>query len=193
VGPSQDRSADLGMDHHHLRRHRFDNGRALLVPELPVSLLLLIARASNPGIRLLGKHPQSDAYLDVERHEGLIQTRGVVVVRVDRAAVLRRRQQVPRPSQATRRGGRDGPRGRYHAEAFSQTDTDGADILIELEGDLNSRGAILALARVQSSILDLWRRAGAIDAIGTDRVFHTTAEAVEAVSGPSAPRITRSG
>jgi MFS superfamily sulfate permease-like transporter len=67
------------------------------------------------------------------------------------------------------------------AEAISQTDTDGADILIELAGELNSDGATLALARVQSSILDLWRRAGAIDAIGSERVFHTTAEAVEAV------------
>ena len=48
-----------------------------------LSLLMLIARASNPGIGLLGKLPHSDAYLDVLRHEGLVTVPGIVVVRLD--------------------------------------------------------------------------------------------------------------
>jgi sulfate permease, SulP family len=147
-----------------------------------LSLLLLIARASRPGIRLLGKHPESEAYLDVERHEGLIRTPGVIVVRVDGplffADANRFRERVRELVDA----GAPVHAVVIDAEAVSQTDTDGADILIELAGELDSRGAVLALARVQSSMLDLWRRAGAIDAIGPERVFHTTAEAVEDVS-----------
>ena len=69
------------------------------------------------------------------------------------------------------------------AAAVHLTDTDGADILIEIAGELESDGASLALARIESSILDLWRRAGVIDAIGADRIFHTVHEAVEAL-GP---------
>jgi high affinity sulfate transporter 1 len=159
-----------------------------------LSLLLLIARASNPGIRLLGRHPDSDAYLDVDRHEGLIQSPGVVVVRVDGplffADANRFRDRVRELVDA----GAPVHAVVIDAEAVSQTDTDGADILIELASELESKGATLVLARVQSSILDLWRRAGAIDAIGSERVFHTTAEAVEQVSSEGgASRITRSG
>ena len=67
------------------------------------------------------------------------------------------------------------------AEAVSLTDTDGADMLIELAEELRTKSASLALARVQSSILDLWRRGGVIEAIGSEWTFHTVHEAVEAV------------
>jgi SulP family sulfate permease len=64
------------------------------------------------------------------------------------------------------------------ADAISQTDTDGADIIALLAGELRSRGITLALARVQPAILELWTRAGAIDALGSHRVFDTVREAV---------------
>jgi high affinity sulfate transporter 1 len=145
-----------------------------------LSLLLLIGRASNPGIRVLRKHPDSDAYLDVDRHHGLKETPGIVVVRVDGplffADANRFRDRIRELVQAE-----ETP---VHAvvidaEAISQTDTDGADILIELASELSSQKASLLLARVESSILDLWRRAGAIEAIGEEHVFHTVFEAVE--------------
>lgn len=75
------------------------------------------------------------------------------------------------------------------AEAVSQTDTDGADMLIELAAELEPKGAKLALARVQSDIADLWRRAGVFEAIGSQSSFSTTTEAVEAL----ARRIDRLG
>jgi sulfate permease, SulP family len=151
-----------------------------------LSLLLLVARASRPGIRRLGRKPGSDAYLDVERHDGLEEFPGIVVVRVGRPTLLRRRQPVPRW-----RTGVDLARGDavealvVDAEAVSLTDTDGADMLIGLAEELRAKNASLALARVQSSILDLWRRGGVIDAIGSERTFHTVHEAVEAVRRPS--------
>ena len=73
------------------------------------------------------------------------------------------------------------------AEAISQTDTDGADILIELARELESHHTVLALTRVQSSILDLWKRAGAIDAIGPENLFHTVHDAVEALRAGAGP------
>ena len=48
-----------------------------------LSLLLLVARASAPGVRPLGTRPGSDAYLDLTRHEGLETTPGVIVVRIE--------------------------------------------------------------------------------------------------------------
>ena len=155
-----------------------------IVIGVALSLLLLIGRASNPGLRRLGKHPDSEAYVDVDRHERLGQTPGVVAVRLDGplffADANRFRDGIREMVEASEAPVRAVV---IDAEAISQTDTDGADILIELADELESQNAILAVARVESEILDLWVRAGAIDAIGSEHVFHTVAEAVEAVSG----------
>ena len=62
------------------------------------------------------------------------------------------------------------------------TDTDGADMLIQVEEELRAQGLVLALARVHPPIFALWERAGAIDAIGRGRVFGTVREAVHALS-----------
>ena len=66
------------------------------------------------------------------------------------------------------------------ADPISQTDTDGADIVIQIAGELRSQGIWLAFAHLNSSILELWSRAGAIDAIGPDHVFQTDRAAVRA-------------
>ena len=77
------------------------------------------------------------------------------------------------------------------AEAVSQTDTDGADVLARLAAELRPRGISIALARVQSNVSDLWRRAGVIEAIGgPERVFHTVKEAVDGIDA-AAVRLDR--
>ncbi len=146
-----------------------------------LSLLLLIARASTPAIRQLGRRAGSDAYLDLSRHDDLETTPGLLVVRVDgplffananrfRDRVLELIDGASEPVAALV----------IDAEAVSQTDTDGADVLTRLAAELRPRGIEIALARVQSGVLDLWRRAGTIDAIGgPQRVFHTVKEAVD--------------
>lgn len=147
-----------------------------------LSLLLLIGRASTPAVRVLGRRRGSDAYLDVERHEDLVDEPGVLVLRIDgplffananrfRDAVRDRIERAPTPVRAVV----------LDAEAISQTDTDGADILSALAHELRGRKIAFVLARVESSVSDLWGRAGALDAIGRPTV-HTVREAVDAVS-----------
>ena len=70
-----------------------------------LSLLMLIARASTPGIRLLGKLPQSDAYLDVRRHRRARDRSGDRRRAPRRTTLLRRRESLPRRPQAADRGG----------------------------------------------------------------------------------------
>ena len=62
------------------------------------------------------------------------------------------------------------------------TDTDGADILIQVEEELQSQGTALALARVHPPVLALWERAGVIEAVGEGSVFDTVRDAVRALS-----------
>ena len=77
------------------------------------------------------------------------------------------------------------------ADAVHLTDTDGADILIQVARELRSRGASLALARVHPPILALWRRAGLMDVIGDDAVFDTVRAAVDAVTPLPSPAPAR--
>ena len=112
-----------------------------------LSLLLLIGRASKPGLRLLGKHPTRT------RTSTSTGTRTSGDARGGRrpprrAALLRRCEPVPRRVSELV----EDARGRCTPSSstpspISQTDTDGADILIEIAGELESEGASLALAR----------------------------------------------
>ena len=72
------------------------------------------------------------------------------------------------------------------ADAISQTDTDGADIISLVATELRAQDIMLALARVQPSVLELWTRAGAIGAFGPGRLFRMVREAVNAVTATSA-------
>ena len=58
-------------------------------------------------------------------------------------------------------------------------------MLTDLAHELGAQGIEVALARVESSISELWERAGTFEAVRTP-VFHTTIEAVDSVSrGPA--------
>ena len=68
------------------------------------------------------------------------------------------------------------------AESVQMTDTDGADILIQVGEELRADGARLAFARVHPPILELWRRAGVPEAQNGARIFKTVRDAVAAES-----------
>jgi high affinity sulfate transporter 1 len=148
-----------------------------------LSLLLLIARASNPAVKLLGRRPDSTAYLDLDRHNDLETTPGVVVVRIDGPLFFANANRFRDRVRELIEGASNPVRALVvDAEAVSQTDTDGADVLAELAAELRARRISISLARVESSVRDLWRRAGAIDAIGGGAsVYPTVIEAVDAV------------
>jgi sulfate permease, SulP family len=146
-----------------------------------LSLLLLIARASQTSIRRLGRDPRSDTYLDIERHDALETTPGVVVARIDGplffADADRFRTRIKELVAAE-----EHPTAVVvDADGVFLTDTDGADILIQVAEELGRQGIVLALARVHPSTLELWRRAGVLDVVGGG-VFTTVREAVASVT-----------
>ncbi len=154
-----------------------------------LSLLMLIARASRTNIRRLYRDPTSGSYHDVSRHEGLEPTPGIVIARVDGPLFF---ADADRFRERLHELVREEPAPRWvvvDAEAVHLTDTDGADILIQVEEELRSQGVVLALARVHPPVLALWERAGVIDAIGEGKVFNTVRDAVHAHSdGRHGPR-----
>jgi sulfate permease, SulP family len=149
-----------------------------------LSLLLLITRSSQTSVRPLGRDPRSGVFHDLADQDDLETPPGVLVVRIDGPLFF---------ADADRFRARvyeliaeNEPVGVVVvAESVFLTDTDGADILIQLEGELRARGVALALARVHPATLALWRRAG----VREDVVYETIPAAVDAVlaSASSSP------
>ena len=147
-----------------------------------LSLLLLVWRSSHTSVRELRLEPGSGVYHDVTRHEALETVPDVLIARVDGPlffADADRFRQTLRELVAAR------PETRavvVDTQAIFLTDTDGADILIEVAEELSARGIALAFVAVHPPVLALWTRAGLLDALGDDVVHPTVAEAVEALS-----------
>ena len=147
-----------------------------------LSLLMLIKRSSGTNIRRLHRDPASGTYHDVSRHGGLEQIPGIVIARVDGPLFFadadrfrERLHELVREEEA--------PRGVVvDAEAIHLTDTDGADILIQVGEELRSQGIALALADVHPPVFALWKRAGVIDAVSDGNVFNSVSDAVEALA-----------
>ena len=110
-----------------------------IVTGVALSLLLLIARASNPGVKTLGRYPGSTAYLDLERHTDLETTPGVLVVRIDGPLFFANAHRLRDRVRGLIAAAQDPVRALViDAEAVSQTDTDGADVLTELAAELRA-------------------------------------------------------
>lgn len=147
-----------------------------------LSLVMLIARTSRTNIRRLHRDPTSDTYHDVSRHEGLEPIPDVVIARVDGPLFFADADRF-REHLHELAGEEEAPRCVVvDAEAVHLTDTDGADILIQVAEELGSQGTTLALAHVHPPVLALWERAGVIDAVGKGSVFDTVHDAVHALS-----------
>jgi high affinity sulfate transporter 1 len=146
-----------------------------------LSLLLLIAAASRSPVRQLGLDPVHDVYVDAERHPEALVPEGIVIARLDgplffadagnfRTAVL---------------GlvARSEPRAVViDLDAAATIDLDGADVLTKLHRELGSRDVVVALVRVHADHLELLRKAGTLEAIGTGWVFPSVRAAVAALT-----------
>ena len=152
-----------------------------------LSLLLLIARSSRTSVRPLGYDRDSDSYHALARSEGLETTPDVLIARIDGPLFFAdadrfrtRIQELTAENVALRKVVID-------AEAVHLTDTDGADILIQVAQELQSDGASLALAQAHPATLALWRRAGLIDVIGEGAIFASVRDAAAPNGWPTPP------
>jgi SulP family sulfate permease len=145
-----------------------------------LSLLLLIWRSSRTSIRELRHDPVAGVYHDASRHEGLEPVPGVLVARVDGPLFFADADRFRRRIRELVRTDRP-PKGVViDADAIHLSDTDGADILIQVAEELASDDISLSFVGVHPPVFALWRRAGVFDAIGADAVYETIDEAVDA-------------
>jgi MFS superfamily sulfate permease-like transporter len=148
-----------------------------------LSLLLLVARASRPAARRLGFDRRSRTFRDPRRHEGVEEIPGVLVVRLDGPLFFADAQRFHDELEGMVSASGDGLRAVViDGDAISQTDTDGADIVIAIAQELRATGVSLSFARVDLDVLGLWERAGAVEAVGPERFFPTVRAAVESIA-----------
>jgi SulP family sulfate permease len=147
-------------------------------------LLLVIYTASKPHLGVLGRVPGvPGAYGDVERHPDYRQVPDLLVLRLE--AVLFYANATLVRDRIKHLVGASDPLPR--AVILEPTANDGLDItsaemLEQLITTLHSAGIDFAFADVRQPVIDMARRAGLLDALNEDRIFHTVDEAVQTLS-----------
>jgi high affinity sulfate transporter 1 len=159
-----------------------------------LSLLMLVARASRPAVRRLGFDRGSSAFRDPRRHEGVEEVPRVLVVRLDGPLFFADAQRFhDELERMVAEAGDDLIAVVIDGDAISQTDTDGADIVIDIARELRAIGVTLSFARVDLEVSMLWERAGVMEAVGSERFFPTVRAAVDALTGHTEGRTTSAG
>ncbi|MGH2515635.1 MAG: SulP family inorganic anion transporter [Ktedonobacterales bacterium] len=148
-----------------------------LLLAVALSLILLIYRASQPHLAVLGKVPGQHAYASVEQHPEYVTVPGLLIVRVDaplffandttaRAGIRALIREASPPLRAVL----------LDLETSSTLDTSSADMLAELADELKTMGIALALARVRTPVRTMLELTGLTDTLGKNRI-HASIEA----------------
>ncbi len=147
-------------------------------------LLLVIYHASRPHVAVLGRIPGiPGAYGDVERHPDYETVPGLLVLRL--GAPLFYANATPVRDRIKQLVGISQPPPKalvLEVGSSSRIDITSSEMLIELIAALQSAGIGFALAEVHRDFVAAARRTGLLEELGEERVFHTTDQAVTALS-----------
>ena len=147
-----------------------------------LSLLVLIKKASHPGTAVLGRVPgERTYYRDIQRRKDAKTIPGLLIFRFDArliffncnffaSEVKRCIAEAKEPVKTVL----------IDAEAMNDIDITGADRLIKLNTELNSKNIVMFLSHVRDPLRDKMRRMGVEDAIGSDHIYETTRDGVDA-------------
>lgn len=145
-----------------------------------LSILQMFIRAWNPKHFVLGRPKEIEGFHDVIRHPDAEQIPGMVMIRWDaplffananifrdfvRDLIIKTE---PTPYWVV-----------IAAEPITDVDTTAADMLVELDNELNADGIHLVFAELQDVVKDKIKRYGLYDTIDRRHFYHTLDEAVE--------------
>ncbi|MGB7002106.1 MAG: SulP family inorganic anion transporter [Halobacteriota archaeon] len=147
-----------------------------------LSLLVLIKKASHPGTAVLGRVPgERTYYRDIQRRTDAETIPGLLIFRFDARLIFFNcnffASEVKRCIAEAREPVKTVL---IDAEAMNDIDITGADRLITLNTELNSRNIVMFLSHVRDPLRDKMRRMGVEDAIGADHIYETTRDGVDA-------------
>ncbi len=142
-----------------------------LMIAVAVSLLVLIFKASRPGIPVLGKDSEENVYRGIERHPESETYPGLIIFRLD-AALFFANASYFRDTIREQRVIADPPARAIlvDAEAITDLDLTAAAMLKELTSELAAEGVELLFAVVHQKVREMMERTGIEDAIGADHI-----------------------
>ena len=146
-----------------------------------LSVLDLLRRVARPHDGILGYAPGVAGMHDIDDYPDARQVPGLVVYRYDSPLFFANAEDFKRRALAALDTA-EGPVEWFllNAEANVQVDLTSVDALDELREELESRGVLLALARVKWELREELVNAGFVERLGEDRLFATLPTAVAA-------------
>jgi high affinity sulfate transporter 1 len=156
-----------------------------------ISMLQSFLRAWRPHWAVLGEPANVPGYHDLRRHPDAKLVPGLLILRWDAAlffanaslfrAIVRQQIAAARPT----------PRWVVvAAEPVNDLDSTGAEMLQELDLELNGRGQHLVFAELKDPVKDRLIRYGLLDTIDARHFYPTIEEAVEAFEAEEAARVS---
>ena len=146
-----------------------------------LSVIAVLERAWHPYTAVLGRVPALKGYHDTQRHPEGTQVPGLLLFRFDaplffaNAEVFRDR--LHKALDAERRAVSTVV---VAAEPITDVDSTAAEVLEEIDAELERRGIELAFAELKGPVKDTLRRYGLMARIGEDRFYPTIGLAVRA-------------
>jgi len=144
-----------------------------------LSLLLLIASASQSPVRRMVLDKENNVFVDADKHPDAETIPGIVVAEIHgplffadasnfRASVMEMVQEYEPHSVV------------IDLDAATTMDMDGVEILTKISGELGRQDIKVLLARVDSEHIELFKRIDAMDEIGSQNIYETVRTAVDA-------------
>jgi SulP family sulfate permease len=143
------------------------------------SLAVVLRQTTRPHIAVVGRIPGTTQFRNVERSPTAVTTDGVVVVRVD-APLYFANLDYLRDHLAKLEDEQDGRLRVLVLDASSVTELDSSadTALAEIADDLTGRDIAFYVAGMKGRLLDVMRRSGTYQRIGSDRFFLSDDDAV---------------
>ena len=136
-----------------------------------LSLLVVVLRASSPHTAVLGRIAGTDTYRDVEAHTDTTTFPGLLIYRFDApiffANATRMRDDI---ASAIEEAEQPIAEVLLDAEAVTDVDSTGAQVLVEMLDRLDQEGIGFALARVRTAIQDELGQVGIVDRLAGDGI-----------------------
>jgi high affinity sulfate transporter 1 len=153
-----------------------------VVIAIALALLQVLVKIYRPADTLLGSVPGEEGYNDLSLSEDARPVPGIIIYRFDAPLLFFNADYFK--ARVLSLVDSDTPRPRWfvlNAEAISQLDSTGAQAIIELIGDLRTRGVQLVIARPKLYMRKYGQPMGLGEKIGMDNIFLSVHAAVEAI------------
>ncbi|MDR3465886.1 MAG: SulP family inorganic anion transporter [Xanthobacteraceae bacterium] len=153
------------------------------------SILLLLARVSQPHVAFLGQIPGTDQYSDLRRHPENLQLSGAIAFRPEASIIYVNADAVLEAVQARVRAAAPGA---IHLavcdlSAAPYLDLAGSRMLRELSAELASRGIVLRIVGAHGAARDLLRADGVEVMVGGVNRSATLGQVLRAAAATPAP------